>query len=212
MPARRPALLALIIAACGAAAARAGDLEVVVRDGRGAPLSDVVVTAAPARGGKAPARYGQPLDMLQEHYQFSPFILVVPKGAVVRFPNHDPVHHQVYSFSPAKPFDLKLYGGRDVPSERFDKTGVVALGCNIHDAMVAYIDVVDTPFAAKTDAGGRVVFHGVPAGPAEVRAWHPYMRAPGSAETTRVAVAADGATRIGVTAELRSTPHRTAPL
>lgn len=183
--------------------AKAADLEVVVRNGRGAPVPDAVVTVSPSRGGGPPSRYEQPLVMGQENQQFFPFVLIVPRGADVRFPNKDVVKHHVYSFSPAKRFQLALYGRDQSRSVRLDKTGVVALGCNIHDSMVAYIDVVDAPYAAKTDGTGRATFHALPAGPAQVRAWHPYMRAPDSTQTTVVDLPATGAAFTTFTAEMR---------
>ena len=205
---RPSAAFALALSLAAAGAARAAELEVVVRNGRGAPVPDVVVTVAPAHARATPARFDQPLTMTQKDRQFSPFILVAPRGAEVRFPNEDPLKHQVYSFSPAKAFELKLYGRDQTRSVRFDKAGVVALGCNIHDAMVAYIDVVDAPFAAKTDARGRVDFSDVPTGSALVRAWHPYMRAPDAAQTATVTVPASGAAHAQFTADLRTPAMR----
>src|SRR6185437_15441331 len=112
-----------------------------------------------------------------KNLQFDPFVLIVPVGANVSFPNRDPVRHHVYSFSPTHPFELKLYGKDETRSVRFDKAGVVALGCNIHDNMVAFIKVVDTPFAAKTDDKGLAVLKGLPVGQVPVRIWHPYLKA-----------------------------------
>lgn len=201
-------LAAALLAVLAASTAHASDLQVVVRNARGAPVADVVVTVSPAAGGATPARYDQPLAMTQKRQQFSPFILVAPRGAEISFPNEDPLKHQVYSFSPTKNFELKLYGRDQTRTVRFDRPGVVALGCNIHDTMVAYIDVVDAPFAARTDAAGRIAFHGVPAGAAQVRAWHPYMRAPGSAQAATVTVPAAGAASAVFTAELRTPAMR----
>ena len=201
------ASLAVLIA-LAATSARAADVEVMVRNAKGAPAADVVVTVQPERGGATPARYDQPLTMTQRGQQFTPSILVAPVGAEVRFPNEDRVKHQVYSFSPAKSFELKLYGREQARTVRFDKPGVVALGCNIHDAMVAFIAVVDAPFAARTDASGRVVLHDVPAGPAQVRVWHPYLRAAGNTQSAQAVVPASGAARIAFTAELRTPAMR----
>lgn len=197
-------LLAALAAALVATSAAAADLEVSLRSAKGAPAADVVVTVQPARGGAAPAHYDQPLVMSQRGQQFSPFILVVPVGAEVRFPNEDRVKHQVYSFSPAKSFELKLYGREQTRAVRFDKAGVVALGCNIHDAMLAFIDVVDAPFVARTDASGRAVLRGLPAGPVQVRVWHPYLRAPGNALTAQAVLPGAGTERMTLAAELRA--------
>jgi plastocyanin len=182
---------------CGAA--YAADLTVTVRTSAGKPVADAVVTVHPAEMGPGQAiRFPWALQMDQKNLQFDPFVLVVPVGAQVSFPNRDGVRHHVYSFSPAKRFELKLYGRDESRSVRFEKAGVVALGCNIHDGMVAFIKVVDTPFAAKSDAAGNVVLRGVPDGAATVRVWHPSLRQPGT-EIVRQAFVAD----------LRTPPTRT---
>jgi len=180
----------------------AGDVAVVLRNGQGKPIADAVVTIAAPHSG--PIRFAWPYRMAQQNLQFDPFVLVVPVGADVDFPNLDTVRHHVYSFSPAKTFELKLYGRDETRVVRFDKPGVVPLGCNIHDNMVAFIVVVDTPYAAKTDAAGQAVIHGVPAGPQPLRVWHPYLRAPGNAITLTVAVPRDGVVRQAVAGELRA--------
>jgi hypothetical protein len=113
-------------------------------------------------------------------------------GAEVAFPNRDTVRHHVYSFSPAKRFELKLYAKGEAPRVKFDKAGVVAVGCNIHDSMVAFIKVVDTPYAAKTDEHGVAVLHGAPAGGATLRIWHPYLRAPDNEQSRTISVSEGG--------------------
>jgi hypothetical protein len=95
----------------------------------------------------------------------------------VGFPNKDKVRHHVYSFSSAKTFELKLYGQQEERTVTFDKAGVVALGCNIHDSMIGYIYVADTPFAAKTNAAGEAMIRGLPAGAGTLTVWHPDMKA-----------------------------------
>jgi hypothetical protein len=111
---------------------------------------------------------------------FVPFVLVVPVGSKVDFTNLDPFRHHVYSFSPAKKFELKLFGQGEKRSVTFDKAGTVALGCNIHDTMQAFIQVVDTAFAAKSGKDGRVILRGAPDGNAKLTVWHPHLRAPGN--------------------------------
>jgi plastocyanin len=154
-----------------AAWAGAAPLEVVVTDRQGAPLAGAVV--ALERAGEArSARAGTTAEMGQRNRQFEPRLLVVQTGTEVQFPNHDKVRHHVYSFSPTKPFELQLYLGKAAPPVRFDKSGVLALGCNIHDQMNAFIVVVDTARHAVSDAQGRVVFE---QGGQTLRAWHPRL-------------------------------------
>jgi hypothetical protein len=108
--------------------------------------------------------------------QFDPFVLIAPAGASVAFPNFDDVRHQVYSFSEAGPFELRLYGRGESRSVTFRNVGVVSIGCNIHDRMSAFIYIVDTPYAAKTGADGVATLSDLPQGASTVRVWHPYLR------------------------------------
>ncbi|MCZ8233683.1 MAG: methylamine utilization protein [Inhella sp.] len=153
---------------CWAAAAVAAPLEVIVRDRQGLPVAGAVVALERA-GEPRSARAGATAEMGQRNRQFEPRLLVVQTGTEVQFPNHDKVRHHVYSFSPVKPFELQLYLGKAAPPVRFDKSGVLALGCNIHDQMSAFIVVVDTARFAITDEQGRAVFD---AGGQTLRAWH----------------------------------------
>jgi len=190
-----------------ASAAQAADLTVAVHGARGQPVRDAVVTLY-AGGGAEGVRFDWPYRMAQQNLMFDPFVLVIPVGATVSFPNKDGVRHQVYSFSPTHPFELKLYGKDETRTVRFDKAGVVALGCNIHDSMVAFIKVVDTPFAAKTDASGLAVIHGAPAGGVTLRIWHPYAKVPDNEVSRSITLARDAPTRQDVTLEVRPAPNR----
>jgi hypothetical protein len=130
--------------------------------------------------------------MAQRGRQFVPQVLVVQVGTSVSFPNQDTVRHHVYSFSPVKPFELKLYAG--TPSEPivFDKVGTAVLGCNIHDQMSGWVVVVDTPYFGKTDTAGQVQLD-VPEGEHLLRAWHP-MRSELAASVERGARAGTAVT------------------
>ncbi len=172
------AALAISIGAIGVPAA-AADLMISVHSEDGAPLADAVVLIHPA-GGSGPAsaiHYSWPIVMAQQNISFNPYVLIVPVGSTVGFPNKDKVRHHVYSFSAAKKFELKLYGQQEERTVTFDKGGIVALGCNIHDSMIGYIYVSDTPYAAKTDPSGDAVIHGLPAGSGTLMVWHPDMKA-----------------------------------
>jgi len=186
----------------------AGDVVVSVRTPRGKPVPNAAVTIAAPHTG--PIRFPWPMRVAQQNLSFDPFVLIVPVGADVAFPNLDRVRHHVYSFSPAKTFELKLYGRDETRVVHFDKPGVVPLGCNIHDSMVAFVLVVDTPYAGMTDASGQAVIHGVPPGAQAVRVWHPYLRAPGNAVSVAAAVPQDGAVRVQATGDLWTPvqPHR----
>lgn len=156
----------------------AAPLSVRVSDAAGRPVRDAVVIFYPSRGARIPPR-GARYIVSQKNLQFHPFVSIVPVGADVSFPNLDPTKHHVYSFSPAKRFELKLFARDQSRTVRFDKPGVVALGCNIHDAMSAYIVVTDSAWTARTNAQGVASFADAPNAPGRVTAWHPYLRAPG---------------------------------
>jgi len=150
--------------------AQAVPLSVKVADAQGQPLVDAAVSVFLA--GAAPASAtGTRTEMAQKGRTFVPSVLVVQTGTAVSFPNQDKVRHHVYSFSVVKPFELKLYGGEVAPAVVFDKPGTVVLGCNIHDRMLAYIHVVDTPHFARTGEQG-VARLDVPAGVYRLQVWH----------------------------------------
>ncbi|QJR09153.1 hypothetical protein DSM104443_00189 [Usitatibacter rugosus] len=175
----RPAVL---LPACAALAlltalsVEAAAIEALVRDASGKPLADAVVYATPA-SGPVEARAAKTVDVQQVDREFVPYVSVIQTGTQVAFPNRDPIQHHVYSFSPAKPFEIKLYTGRPPGEVRFDRPGLVTLGCNIHDWMIAYILVVSTPHFARTDEHGAARLRELPAGAYELRVWHPGQRA-----------------------------------
>jgi hypothetical protein len=199
-------LLALL---CLAAPAWAGDLAVTVATPAGKPVGNAVIMVRP-RGysARGPIRFPWPYVMAQQDMQFDPYVLVVPVGAEVSFPNRDPFRHHVFSFSPAKSFELKLYSRDETRKVKFEKAGVVALGCNIHDDMTAFIRVVDTPFAAKSGARGEATIRDLPPGPATVTIWHPFLKSRGGEEIREIVVPASGSLSLALVADLRSPPLR----
>lgn len=170
LPVRRARWIAVLCMSASmlAGTAQATRLQVVV-NGQGAPATDAVVSlhsptaAAAVRAGRG--------TIDQRNTQFVPRVSVVTVGTPVSFPNSDNVRHQVYSFSTAKRFELPLYTGKPAAPVVFDTPGVVELGCNIHDWMLAYVVVVDTPYFAMANAQGRVGID-APAGTYTLRVWH----------------------------------------
>jgi plastocyanin len=160
-----PILLSLCALNAGAAT-----LDVRVRG----PVRDAIVYAVP-EGRQLPlARRTAVMD--QKNRMFIPHILAVQTGTSVRFPNSDDIRHHVYSFSPAKAFQLPLYKGTTANPITFDRAGVVTLGCNIHDQMSAFIVVVDTPYFENASADGHATLRDVQAGRYTVHLWYPDMR------------------------------------
>ena len=157
----------------------AATLSVRVVDASGRPVRDAVVTLYPAGAAARPPRSGGRFVVSQQHLQFHPFLTIVPVGADVSFPNLDPTKHHVYSFSAAKKFELKLFAQDQSRTVHFDRPGVVALGCNIHDQMSAFIVVTDSAWTARTNAQGMAAFADAPNAPGRLKVWHPYLRAPG---------------------------------
>lgn len=167
-------LLSLIVltgcwALC-AASASAAMLTARVVDQQGKPLPNAVLTLQGPPGKSAVVLKA---DMDQRDQEFVPRVLAVHSNTEVKFPNSDNIRHQVYSFSPAKRFELRLYSGTPSDPLLFDKPGVVVLGCNIHDWMVGYIFVTDEPWFAVSDANGVIKFDDMPAGHYSATLWHP---------------------------------------
>lgn len=158
-------------------AAHAAALTVQVQDTGGQALQDAVVYAEPVSGPPVP-RQQKLAEIEQKGRKFIPSVTVIQTGSSIAFPNNDTVRHHVYSFSPAKVFDLKLYTGQPENPVSFDKPGTVVIGCNIHDQMIAYIHVVPTPYFAKTDASGKARIEGLAAGRYQLKAWHFGLPAP----------------------------------
>ncbi len=149
----------------------ASEVTTIVTDVNGKALSEAVVyleSSKPNIIGSGSVK----ADIEQKSKQFNPLVTVVQTGSSVNFPNKDSVRHHVYSFSPAKKFELKLYSGVPASPVVFDKAGTVVLGCNIHDAMLAFVYVVDTPYFGKTDKSGVIKISNIPEGNYVLKVWH----------------------------------------
>jgi plastocyanin len=149
---------------------QAARLSAEVVDGQGQPLANAVLTL---QGPAGPASEPTQAIMDQRSQQFAPLVLAVRSGTAVVFPNSDNIRHHVYSFSPTKRFELRLYQGTPSEPVVFDQPGVVVLGCNIHDWMLGYVYVTDDPWFAVTDEQGRLSVDQLPAGSFTPTLWHP---------------------------------------
>lgn len=197
------AVMGMLLLTC-AVPAQAAEIAASVRDEKGAPVFNAVVYAYPA-GGKTPAPVIKPVNVSQHDKEFVPDVTVVPVNTPVFFPNNDDIRHHVYSLSKAKVFEIPLYSGNPANPVIFDKTGVVAMGCNIHDWMLAYIYVVDTPYFAKTGADGKARLEGLAEEKYTVMVWHPWMK--GQPQDTATAVAAGGNAHADFTVPIKTQRH-----
>jgi plastocyanin len=177
--------------AAGLAHAQTAEIAASVTDQQGRPVADAVLIAVPVDGNMRSPQRPRDGSIDQVDKEFFPRVTIVPVGASVTFPNHDDVRHQVYSFSPAKRFELPLYAGVPAQPVVFDKPGVVVLGCNIHDWMVGYVYVSESPFFAKTGKDGKAVLAELPARAYVLRIWHPQLETSEDATRKTIDVSRD---------------------
>lgn len=189
-------------------AAQAGEIHALVRDKAGKEVMDAVVVASPAnKTAKSASSAAATVIVDQVKKEFVPYVLPVQVGTAVSFPNKDNIRHHVYSFSPAKTFELPLYTGTPAAPVVFDKAGPVVLGCNIHDWMISYIYASESPYFAKTAADGKATLPDLPPGNYTVRVWHPRLEGKEEATEQKVTVPRTGVVEsvwdIGLTPEFR---------
>lgn len=198
----RIAFLAFLLAAASTPAV-AADVAFKLVDQSKLPVADAVIwlVALDPVAAPFPPATAKRTEIEQVAGQFEPFITVVRTGATVRFPNNDRVQHHVYSLSPTKKFELPLHKPGKADAVIFDKPGVVAVGCNIHDWMSAYVVVVDSPWFAVTPADGGAKISGIPPGRYRAEIWHPRLAANDKRE---VAVSEAAAAPVAVELSLKA--------
>jgi plastocyanin len=170
----RDVVAALVMCALTGVNAVAATVNVAVVDKNAMPASDTVITLEP-EGGSAPTHLPEKAIIDQRNETFVPLVVVVRKGGRVVFTNNDVTMHQVYSFSPIKQFQFVIKQGEVSAPVVFDQSGIAAIGCNIHDQMIAYVFVGEAPFAAVSDAQGHAVIADVPPGRYRISLWHPQL-------------------------------------
>jgi plastocyanin len=177
--------------------AAAGPVTIDVKAGPSGSAADTVVVFDPLDSMAAPAPPAPAAAVIdQVHKTFTPRVTVVRAGTVVAFPNSDNIHHEVYSFSTPHQFKLSMFANEPHVTQTFDKPGVVLLGCNIHDSMLAFVVVVESPYFLKIPASGRGELN-LPAGHYRVRVWNEKLMS--SAKTAPLAVTSDA---VGLTVSL----------
>jgi len=183
-------------------------LDFQFTDAQNLPVTNAVVSllpSTPQARSTSPPNIGK---MRQRNREFLPYVLPVQRNTPVVFPNEDPFQHHVYSFSATKRFEVKLFSGVNKSPIVFDKTGVATLGCNIHDWMIGYIVVVDTPYFDKSGATGHVVFTQLPADTYQAEIWHPRLS---QQLTRRVVFAANADKRLQIQLKLTNPPKAEPP-
>ena len=191
----------------------AAELNVVVTNKDGKAILDVVVMATPTQGQVKPNKPQKTIVIDQIDKEFVHYVTAIATGTPVLFPNSDDIRHHVYSFSPAKQFELPLYTGTPAKPVIFDKPGVVKLGCNIHDWMVGYLYITDAPYFKTTDKDGKAQLVDLPSGKYNISLWHPRMMT--SAEDSQQRVGVDDTENDTVSFQLTLKPElrpRRAPL
>ena len=188
----------------------ATELSILATDADGRPIANAVVALNPDGAAPPPPSAPDRQVIDQKNETFIPLVVVLRRGGPVIFRNSDITHHHAYSFSPIKRFELVLEPGEVSQPVEFDIAGVAAIGCNIHDQMVAYVYVSDTPWTALTNADGKAVVTGIPEGSYTAASWHPRLR-PGASQPTQHVMIGPGNAAVTVTVPVlpeRPTPAR----
>jgi plastocyanin len=195
---------------CATTIAGAAPLAIRIEKRDGKPLAGAVLTLEP-EAQRLPAVAPVHSTVDQVDLTFVPDVVVIPVGSTVSFPNSDAVSHQVYSFSSTRRFQLPLYRGKPYPPVSFDQPGIVTLGCNIHDNMLAYVVVTNAPFFGRSDARGQWALPDVPNGKYKLRLWHPLLNEPAVEREIEVGSAAPADALVKLTHALRRAPISSRP-
>jgi plastocyanin len=167
----------IVLLAFGAISCQAAGIIATVTDEGGQPLPDAVVSVVATGTTRiAPSTRLATAMIDQRDETFVPGVVVVERGGSVTFRNSDRTRHHIYSFSSIRQFEFVQKPEEVLPPVMFDVPGVAAIGCNIHDNMIAYVYVTEAPRAAVTDSKGRAEVADLPAGTFIATVWHPRLR------------------------------------
>jgi len=200
-------IVALLTLSAGALATRvAGRIVILEKDNKPSPdLGDAVVYL---EGAATPATAAAPVtvEIAVTDKVYAPHVVVVPIGSTVRFPNHDPFNHNVFSLSEPNTFDLGLYGRGEIRSWTFQQPGHVRVYCNVHPRMVAYVHVMSNRLYAQPGQDGSFTIVNVPPGRHRLHVWHERIPTEVIKEVT---AGADGDLQIALNARgYKWQPHR----
>jgi plastocyanin len=165
-------LVASLTVTVSSAARVSGRITILEKDNKASSdLGDAVLYLDGPTGADAAARPAT-VEIAITDKIYAPHVVVVPVGSTVRFPNHDPFNHNVFSVSEPNQFDLGLYGRGVTKSQTFDKPGLVRIYCNVHPRMVAYVQVMASRFYAQPGSDGSFAIDNVPPGRHRLHVWH----------------------------------------
>ena len=181
--------------------ASAATLKASISEKGKAQLGNAVVYAVPEAGLSTTEKKTSKMVIDQIDKEFVPRVSVIQTGSSIEFPNHDKIRHHVYSFSPAKSFEIPLYKGTPANPVTFEQPGVVKLGCNIHDWMSASVFITDTPYFGISDSNGNVVLNDLPTGQYNVFVWHPQQSADTQSTVQKVDLKSGGSNKVNFTVE-----------
>jgi plastocyanin len=202
--------LLLLLGAVWSGHGLSASITVRVTDANGLPLPHAVVTLSGA--GLLPQPPPARAEVNQLNTQFQPHVLIIPRHTSVAFPNLDNTRHQVYSFSAVKRFTTNLFAGHEADPVEFDQPGLVAIGCNIHDRMHAYIYVTEAPRFTVTGADGLARFDGLDTGDYRIEALHPWQARANSfireVRVRRAGQSLEQSVNVGATGPDPRTPRR----
>ena len=187
-------LFALAVLGCtGVNSSLAFDINVLLLDEQENAVVGAVIELTPAATDAATPIKASPVAIMDQiERQFVPMVLLIDVGQSVDFPNSDNVRHHVYSFSAIKQFSTPLYADNSIEPIVFDKPGIAVLGCNIHDSMVAYVYVSQSPHHAISDENGNLQLTALAANPGTLSVWHPWLQTPNNRLDIDVSAIPDG--------------------
>ena len=144
----------------------------------GKPLDGVGLVELYPTAGKYKKRTAKVRVVEQRNKTFSPRLIAVPPGSTVAFPNFDNFYHNVFSSSPTQPFDIGLFKNGMSREMKFEKTGLVRLGCNVHANMAAFIFVIDAPNYVPVDGAKEFLFKSLEPGKYRALVWSERSKEP----------------------------------
>ena len=181
--------------------------EVQVSDARNKAVSDIIVYLTPLEG-QTYANNPETIEVGQKDLAFTPYLTVGQKGQAVSFQNDDDITHHIYSAVGDNKFSFKIKAGQTINKNDFSQSGVVPMGCNIHDWMGGYLLLVDTPLYNKTNKKGAARFEQELSGKFKLTVWHPQLQTPDNQQEQIVELTAGKTIAVKLNGKLAPIPEQ----